>query len=357
MLKKRIILLLFLSRLLFACEDQPSKEPDVSNESTKNDKLSYTTEEWKQQALDSKWYKNLKIPSKDSFVEMIDFEGDDVPELFIDYSGTNYGYIIGKYHKESGTWGQKASHQYNTTKHGNIRFKGIFQDKGKNDIALITNSAAGTLDNLEVLHLLKVTDDGSKIISGQSYRINEGSELKVDTSKNTFTIQTGDYLEHFTFRDHVIISDHSTTNLYSGLSIIQNPKLLKLLNHDFFNTDIIFGNTYTLAKGKAGSPKREEYYEGGLCSFYDNYFFCLAEEEIPVSQYYLSNFKNVTKESLEEVIDQTIQISSYERYGDPDDIVYYANFEFDNVYFQAEFNHDQSNAELTSLTLAINTFE
>jgi len=104
-------------------------------------------------------------------------------------------------------------------------------------------------------------------------------------------------------------------------------------------------------------PKTEDYYEGGLCSFYNDYFFCLAEDEIPVSHYYLSNFKNVTKESLEEVINQAIHISSYERYENPDDIVYYANFEFENVYFQAEFNHDQSNAELTSLTLGINASE
>lgn len=74
-------------------------------------------------------------------------------------------------------------------------------------------------------------------------------------------------------------------------------------------------------------PKREDYYEGGLCSFYDNYFFCLEE----VSHYYLSNFKNVTKESLEAVIGQAIQISFYERYENPAEIVYSVN---------AEFNHD-----------------
>lgn len=46
----------------------------------------------------------------------------------------------------------------------------------------------------------------------------------------------------------------------------------------------------------------------GLCSIYDNYFFCLAEEEIPVSHYYLSNFKKYYKR-IEVVIDQAIQIS------------------------------------------------
>lgn len=357
MLKKWIIPLLFLSCLLLACEEQSSKEPDVSNESTKNDKLPYTTEEWKQQALDSTWYKSLTIPSEDVFIEMIDFEGDKVPELFISYNGTNYGYIIGHYNKNSETWEQWNSQQYDTTIHGDIRFKGIFKDEDKKDIALIIHFVAGASGNLEVLQLLKVADDGSNIISGHSYRLNEDSELKVDTSKNTFTIQTGDFLEHFTLRDHAITSENSTTNLNSGLPIIQNSKLLKLLNHDFFKTDIIFGDTYPIAKGKAGLPKGEDYYEGGLCSFYDNYFFCLAEEEIPVSHYYLSNFKNVTKESLEKVIGQAIQISSYERYGDPDDIVYYANFEFDNVYFQAEFNHNQNNAELTNLTLGINATE
>ncbi|MGY3188152.1 hypothetical protein [Lysinibacillus sp. TE18511] len=358
-MNKRIISLLFLSCLLFACEDQQANTADVldHNESTKDDKLTYTMEEWKQQALESTWYQNVTIPSEESYVEMIDFEGDEVPELFIGYNGTNYGYIIGQYNSESKAWEQWISQQYEATIHGDIRFKGIFKGKDKKDIALITKFTAGASDNLEVLHLLKVADDGNDIISGQSYRLYADSDLKVDTSKNVFTIQTGDFSEHFTLRDHTVTSEYRTSNLYSGLPIIQNPKLLKLLNHDFFKTNIIFGDTYPVAKEKSGLPKKEDYYEGGLCSFYNDYFFCLAEDEIPVSHYYLSNFKNVTKESLEEVINQAIHISSYERYENPDDIVYYANFEFENVYFQAEFNHDQSNAELTSLTLGINASE
>lgn len=238
-MNKRIISLLFLSCLLFACEDQQANTADVldHNESTKDDKLSYTMEEWKQQALESTWYQNVTIQSEESYVEMIDFEGDEVPEIFIGYNGTNYGYIIGQYNSESNAWEQWVSQQYETTNHGDIRFKGIFKGEDKKDIALITKFTTGTSDNLEVLHLLKVADDGNDIISGQSYRLYADSDLKVDTSKNVFTIQTGDYLEHFTLRDHAVTSEYRTTNLYSGLPIIQNPKLLKLLNHDFFKNN------------------------------------------------------------------------------------------------------------------------
>ncbi|MEK5233257.1 hypothetical protein MHB42_16155 [Lysinibacillus sp. FSL K6-0232] len=354
-MKKISIPFLFLSFLLIACQDQQVNEPSSADSSkvTQEEDLSLSTEEWQQLALDSTWYRNSNIPSEDTYYKMVDFEGDQVPEIFIGYSGTNYGYIIGKFNKDNKSWSLWAAQQYETPIHGEVRFKDILKNNNDQELPLITIFSAGASNYTEVLHLLKVSDDGDKIISGQTYSLSMNRNLIVDTSTNSFTIQEENYLEHYELQDNAIISEYGTVKLNSGLPIIQNEKLLALLNNSFFKTGIIFGDSYSTAKIKAGTPVNEDYYEGGFCSFYDDYFFCLAEDEIPPSHFYLSKFKNVTRENLEKAINQTIQILSYERYGDPDDIVYFGEFEFEDVYYYAEFSNDQNNAALLNLSLSL----
>lgn len=361
MFKKLYVPLLILSSLLFACEENTNKtEPLPSNDAnsvTEKTKESIPFEGWDQHVLASKWYQNLVIPSEDSYTEMIDFEGDEIPEIFIGYNGLNYGYIIGKYNSKQKEWEEWTAESYETTTHGAINFKNSLIGIDKKAIALITNFSAGASGSLEILHLLKVSEDGEKIISGKSYRLYDGSDLKVDTATNSFTIQSENDSEQFTIRDHVVSSEYGSSNLYTGIPILQNEELKKLLNHDFFTTNIQFRDTFQIAQNRAGKPNNEDYYEGGYCSFYENFFFCLAEDEIPVDNFYLSNFTNVSKTALEKAINQNISISSYERYGNPEDIVYYSIFEVDHVYFHAEFNNDQDNAELTNLTLSMNKLE
>lgn len=65
--------------------------------------------------------------------------------------------------------------------------------------------------------------------------------------------------------------------------------------------------------------------------------------------------KSITMQS--EIYIRKITISSYERFENPKDVVYYAIFEDDNLYFQAEFTNDQNNAELTKLTISLNAIE
>ena len=361
MLKKLCFPLLLLSSLLFACEASTgeTKSSPGNEEESVIEKVEDTipTEGWKQHALNSTWYQNLVIPSDDSYTEMIDFEGDEIPEFFIGYSGQQYGYIIGKYNRKDKVWEQWTTESYETTKHGAISFKNTLMGPDNKAIALITNFTAGTPDSLEVVHLLKVADDGERIISGRSYRLYDDSDLKVDPASNSFTIQSETHTKHFTIRDNIVSSADRTSTIYTGLPILKNEQLKKLLNHDFFTTNIIFGDTYPIAQSKAGQPNQEDYYEGGLCSFYDNYFFCLSEEGVAMDYYYLSNFTNVSKTALEKAINQSITISSYERFENPDDVVYYAIFEDDNLYFQAEFTNDQDNAELTKLTISLNAID
>ncbi|MGG2072353.1 MULTISPECIES: hypothetical protein [Lysinibacillus] len=354
-MKKLIIPILLFSLLLFACEAQQTEEhfvPEPANSSNEED-LNFSTDEWQQLAFDSSWYRNLNINSEDTYSKMVDFEGDQVPEIFIGYNGTHYGYIIGKYNKENKTWSLWTSLQEETPIHGEVRFKGYLKEQDNKEIPLITVFNANASNYSEVLHLLKVSNDNNKIISGQTYNLSMNRELVID-SANSFSIQAESYSEHYKLLDHTIINEYGTTKLFSGLPIIQNDSLLTLLNHNFFQTGIIFGDSYPTAKIKAGTPNYEDFYEGGLCSFYEDYFFCLGEDEIPISHFYLSNFRNnVTKADLEQAVGQGIQISSFERFENPDDIVYYADFEFDNVYFHAEFNHNQSDATLVNLTLSL----
>lgn len=356
MFKKLYVPLLLLSLLLLACEENTNTTEPTPNSDTNSGNF-IPIEGWAQHALASNWYQNLVIPSEDFYTEMIDFEGDDLPELFIGFNGPNYGYIIGQYNQKEKAWEEWTAEHYETTTHGAIHFKGRLMGTANKEIALITNFSAGALDSLEILHLLKISEDGEKVVSGKSFRLYNENDLTVDTASNSFTIQGENDAEQFTISDHVVSSKYGTSNLYTGIPILQNEALKNLLNHDFFTTNIQFGDTFPIAQHKAGNPKKEEYYEGGYCSFYENFFFCLAEEEIPLASYTLSNFTNISKTSLEKAINQNISIASYERYGDSEDIVYYAIFEVDHVYFHAEFNNDQDNAELTNLTLSMNKLE
>ena len=350
MLNKFYILFLFVSTLLIACEENTQIPPDKTEELI-------PVEDWDQHALASHWYQNIVIPSEDFYTEMIDFEGDDIPEIFIGYNGPNYGYIIGKYNQKDNVWEEWSAAHYETPTYGAIHFKDRLMGRDNKAIALITNFSAGASDTLEVLHLLKVSEDGEKIISGKAYRLYDGSDLIVDTASNAFTIQSENDAEHFTIRDHVVSSEYRTANLYTGYPILQNKELRTLLNHEFFTTNITFEDTFQMAQHKAGKPEKEEYYEGGYCSFYKNFFFCLAEEGVPIENYMLTHFTNVSKKALEEAIDQRLLVQSYERYGNPEDLIYYANFEVDHVYFHAEFTDDQDNATLINLTISLNKLD
>lgn len=343
---KKVYILLF-SVLLIACEEHTQPPPGKTEESI-------TIKEWDRHALASEWYQNLEMPNEDFYTEMIDFEGDEIPELFIGYNGPLYGYIIGKYNRKENVWEEWSSAHYVTPTYGAISYKNSLIGSEQKAIALITNSSS---DNIEVLHLLMVSENGEELISGKAYRLYDGSVLIVDKASNSFTIQTENDAEHFTIRDHVVSSAYGTANLYTGSPMLQNEQLKKLLNHDFFSTNIAFDDTFLIAQQKAGKPDREEYDEGGFCSFYTDFSFCLAEEGVPVKNYRLSNFTNVSKIAIERAINQTISILSYERYENPDDVIYYANFEVDQVYFHAEFTHDQDNAELTNLTVSLNKLE
>lgn len=356
MFKKLCVALLLLSLLLFACKENTNTTEPTTNSDADSEK-SVSIEDWAQHAFASNWYQNLVIPSENFYKEMIDFEGNDIPEIFIGYNGTNYGYIIGQYNEKEKIWEEWTAERYATTTKGAIHFKGRLMGTAHKEIALITNFSAGATDSLEILHLLKVSEDDEKVTSGKSYRLYDENDLTVDAASNSFTIHRENDAEQFTISDHVVSSKYGTANLYTGISILQNDTLKKLLNHDFFTTNIQFGDTFATAQHKAGKPKKEAYYEGGYCSFYDNFFFCLGEEEMPLAFYTLSNFTHISKTSLEKAISQNISISSYERYGDPADIVYYSIFEVDHVYYHAEFNNDQDNAALTNLTLSMNKLE
>lgn len=350
MFKKFYVPLILLCMLVVACEENGQSPPN-------NDPNLIPVKEVDQHALASEWYQNLSIPSEDFYTEKIDFDGDGIPELFIGYNGPNYGYIIGKYNPKKSVWEEWSAAHYETPTYGAIHFKDCLIGKDNKAIALITNVAESASNALEVLHLLKVSEDGEKIISGKAYRLYDDNELIVDKTANSFTIQTENDAEHFTIMDHVISSEYRTANLYSGYPILQNEELKKLLDHKFFTTNITFEDTYEIAQLKAGKPDKEEYYEGGFCAFYTDFSFCLGEEGVPVENYMLSNFMNISKTAFEKAINQKILISSYERYGNPDDVIYYAIFEVDHVYFHAEFSNGQDNAKLTKLTVSLNKLD
>lgn len=285
MLKKSYVPLLLISALLVGCEENTNKtEPPSKNDSdsVKKKEDPIPLEGWEQHALASQWYQNVVIPSEDSYIEMIDFEGDAIPELFIGYNGLNYGYIIGKYNGKEKVWEEWSAAHYETPTYGAISYKNSLIGTDKKAIALITNFSAGASDSLEVLHLLKVSEDGEKMISGKADRPYEGSDLLVDTASNSFTIQVKNDAEHFTICDHVVSSEYRTAKLYTGYPILQKEELKKLFNHHFFSTNITFDDTFPIAQHIAGKSDKEDYYEGGFCSFYAYFSFCLAEEGVPV---------------------------------------------------------------------------
>ena len=276
MSKKLFSLLLFSLLLLTACSEKESSKPqeNKAKEEATTVTLPQTSEDWLASVKKSDWYKNTSTTFSIKAEQLVDFDGDQIPEFVIGHSNEEqYGYLIGKYDSDTNSWTKWANEKFDDP-YTEIVFYGKLKGTNGKEMLLASHNQS-TEDSL--VELLKISDDNKRIIIGFRDRLSNTATISIDENENSFVEDTpGIEKIKFTVNgDHLLadIENVGEENIFmlTGLPLIQDEAFIALLNNSFTSLNISFNDTFKDAIAKNSEKATDDIYEGVSCKNYTDY--------------------------------------------------------------------------------------
>lgn len=312
---KKLFPILALGFLLMGCTNEGSNavntedksEPEVIKEEVKQKTKEQYLTEFEATAVYQERTQGIDL----SFTEVVDFEGDGVPEIVLGTNDDVTECMVTIYKLENDKWADVAF-TYNSNLAIYLEPIGrLAYDDGTLKEALAfsrTEAQASSMSqSFSILHYNGETNAIEELIR---MPLESSDSLNSNLDVNTFTITKKDgSISNYIFKNGEIIDSNG-----DRMGMIIEDDLAKLVGTTINNYFIRLEDTYYFAKEKVTEPLiNEDYLEGGLCSFYETFSICNdGSDKGEIYAYYIFPANEVTVDDVSSVFNQTLEVAEWE---------------------------------------------
>lgn len=292
-------------------------------------------------------YQNYTQDTEVVFTEVIDFEGDGVPEIALGTNNEQTECNVSIYKIDNSEWVEDVIFTYTS----NIAIfldplgKLTYDNGSQKEALAFSWSEAGASSMSQSFSILNFNKDTNAIEELIRMPLESSESLAANLEKNTITV-TSAYDE--TIMDYIFDNGEIVNSNGEAIGIIIDEELAKLVGTTINNYFISLDDSYYFAKEKVTEPLLDEsHYEGGLCSYYETFFICNYDGGMHA--YHITPANRVTADELSNYFNQTIEISEWENLLEGG-YSYTAEVTTDSGMYELEFNSNTSESEVESIT-------
>ena len=310
---RRIIFSIFtLSFLLVGCTNDENKEEEAKKDIVEEVAEKKTIEQYLAEFEASPLYQERIEGKLGGFLEAVDFEGDEVPEMVLVSEDDPTLSTVTIYTLENDQWTETVTFDYKSAM--DIFLVPIgklpYDDGTKKEALAFGRTEAQATSTSQGFSILDYNEDTQTIEELVNIPLQSSETYSVDLDENTITVYDEDgYAVNYIFKNGELVDNNGKR---AGMIIDENlAEVTGTTINDYY---LHVKDTYLAAKEKIQEPlKTEEYYEGAMCAFYDTFFICdYHKENGGMHAFYITPKKEVTVEELSNALNQTLEIKEWE---------------------------------------------
>lgn len=309
---KKWLSLFLAAMFLVGCTDEKEKvAEEVKGKEEKQ--IVKTPEQYMEEAQNTPLYKKIVENTQEHHVNVVDFEGDSIPEIIITTKNEDVKQatlVILK--QEQNDWKETLRETFESNLYIELKVGALsYENSTKQALTIeMIEALANTMGSTVKIYDLNEEKQTIEL----TYDLMIGKNTMIKSAKETYTyeIEENKDFEQYTFKDGVLFAPSG-----KRVDAIINEKLAQLTGTTINNYGVVEQDGYSTAKEKITEPIIEEsYYLGGLCAFYNDFFICNSgiDGDEQISTVAITPKKSVTVEEIEKALAIPFTIEEYEDY-------------------------------------------
>lgn len=275
------------------------------------------------------------------FTEIVDFEGNEIPEIVIGTNdeGTATECSVTIYKIENDEWKEDMTFTYNSNTATFLDSFGklTYDDGSLKEALAFSRFEAGASAMSQSFSILNYNEKTNAIEELINMPLESTDSLTWDLNKNTFTVTSS---HDGTIFDYIFKNGHIIDSNGEAIGVIIDENLAELVGTSINNYFISLDDSYYVAKSKITEPLLDE-------SNYETFFICNYEGGMHA--YHITPANKVTVDDLSTFFNKTLEISEWENLMDGG-YSYTAEVITESGMYQLEFNSNTALSLLESLT-------
>ena len=342
MLRKTILILITL--LLVACSNTIVNDNKIVKENMTQ------TKEPKQYIEDFKntiTYEELIKEIDDINLTPVDLNGDSISEVVLVINEDTYNSSVTIYQLHKNDWIEISKEEYKSTIYNQLYFVEKLQYKNTPKEAFVVGiEEAGASKINREIEVFMYNETNSKMYPTVHFQVDQSIQFSDVVKNNKIKSFNNDGEIIYKFNDGQFIDTEG-----NRLGEIIDKELAQLVGTTINNYYISDTDSYYTAVEKITEVREsEEYFAGGLCSFYNTFFICDGDHNGGIYNYYIIPKNEVSVSQLSSYFKVPIIINEWENLEESG-TTYSAEISINNRTYQLEFDSNSENAKLTLMSL------
>ena len=279
------------------------------------------------------------------FLEAVDFEGDEVPEM-VQCSNVNQTHSkVTIYKLEKEKWIEVTAFEFESDMDISLGPIGklTYEDGTLKEALAFSKMEALATSISRSISILDYNDDTQTIEELVTIPLQSKETYSESLEENKITVFAEDgYAVNYIFKNGELVDNEG-----NRLGMIIDEELSKLTGTTMNDYYISLTDSYSVAQGKIKeSLKSEEYYEGAMCSFYETFFICdYHKENGGMHAFYITPKNEVTVDETTSVFDQKLEVKEWENMMEGG-YSYTAEVKTETGLYSLQFNGDSPDSVL-----------
>lgn len=336
-------LFVFCVLFLAACTDEKNAIQGKNAQGEKE--LPKSEDEWLTFAQNSEWFAQTISKKKIIFEQMVDFQGDHKPEYVVATKQDIHTYTLLIAQFADGQWQQWYEQSYSSEAISELVNYSTLAFNKEKDLFMFSYKTDETSDFNETITFLVANKANDRLVKAYTLNVKHGYQFS--KTSDGFEVKNGNFTRTVSIANGFMSEEYVRQTLADGEPIV-SENMTALFGKSLNDANVTFEDTYYEAQQKAGTPQDEQYIEGGLCSIYDDYYFCLNESE-PQIAFATISVNSVTLDDVERIIEKPLTINSYESDMNGSTPEYFTQFAYDNRFYTLTLDGSQHTSEISEV--------
>lgn len=305
---KKLCSVFMLSFLLVGCTDDNAHEETVDEEVIEKKTVEQYVAEFEATPNYQKRIEGIEV----HFLEPVDFEGDEVPEMVLGTDDALTTSNVTVFKLENDQWIQDTALHFESIVHISVEPIGklTYEDGTLKEAFAFGRREAHATSMSESFSILNYNEDTQTIEEPVSIPLQSTEMYRASLEENKITViaQNGSTVD-YRFKNGEIVDQNG-----NRLGIIINEELAELVGTNINDYAISLVDSYYVAQSKIKEALlAEEYNEGAICSFYETFFICdYHKENGGMHAYYITPKKEVKVVELTKIFNRTVDIEKWD---------------------------------------------
>ena len=349
---KKLCFVLTMGFLLVGCTDESPKdatEENVEKELAEEVVEKRTSEQYLAEFKATPVYQERIQGIEESFLDPVDFEGDEVPEMVLGTNDDITHSVVTIYKLENDQWIEYTAIKYESNMHVYLEPIGklSYEDGSLKEALAFGRSEAQATSMSQSFSILNYNENNKKIEELVTIPLESTETYSESLEDNKLIINAEDGSTiSYIFKNGTIVDEDG-----NRLGIIIDEDVANITGSTINDHYISLTDHYYNAKSKIKeSLKMEEYYEGALCAVYETFYICdYYTEHGGMYAYYIMPKNKVTIEEMGTIFNEPLKIEKWENMMG-DGYAYTAEVATESGIYSLEFDGELPDSVLESIS-------